>query len=132
MLFLLKICVLKGNNSYKSHDFRIKVGSMQIVYSKNCMGDRIRVLVFSFQQYFSYIVAVCFIDGGNRSTRWKPPTSRKSLKNFITLYTSPWSRFELTTSVAICTDCIGNCKSNYHTITTTTGPLEEQWKGNRV
>ena len=32
----------------------------------------------------------------------------------------PWAGFELTTLVAICTDCIGSCKSNYHTITTTT------------
>jgi hypothetical protein len=32
----------------------------------------------------------------------------------IMLYTSPWSRFELTTSVAIDTDCIGSCKCNYH------------------
>jgi len=31
-----------------------------------------------FQQYFSYIVAVGFIGGGNRSTRRKPPTCRKS------------------------------------------------------
>jgi hypothetical protein len=38
------------------------------------------------------------------------------------LYTSPWSRFELTTSVLIGTDCIGSCKYNYHTITTTTAP----------
>jgi hypothetical protein len=37
----------------------------------------------------------------------------------IMLYTSPWSRFELTTSVVIGTDCIGSCKSNYHTITAT-------------
>ena len=36
----------------------------------------------------------------------------------IMLYTSLWSRFELTTSMAIGTDCISNCKSNYHTITT--------------
>ena len=35
----------------------------------------------------------------------------------IMLYTSPWSRFELTTSVVIGTDCIGSCKFNYHTIT---------------
>jgi hypothetical protein len=41
----------------------------------------------------------------------------------IMLYTSPWSRFELTTSVVIGTDCIGRCKSNYHTITATTAPL---------
>jgi hypothetical protein len=36
----------------------------------------------------------------------------------IMLYTSPWPRFKLTTSVMIGTDCIGSCKSNYHTITT--------------
>ena len=35
----------------------------------------------------------------------------------IILYTSPRSRFELTTSVVIGTDCKGSCKSNSHTIT---------------
>ena len=35
----------------------------------------------------------------------------------ITLYTSTWSRFELTTSVVIGTDCIGSYKSNHYTIT---------------
>jgi hypothetical protein len=34
-----------------------------------------------FQQYFSYIVAVSFIGGGNQSTRRKPPTCRKSMTN---------------------------------------------------
>ena len=34
----------------------------------------------------------------------------------IMLYTLPWSRFELTTSVVIGTDCIGSCKSHYHMI----------------
>jgi hypothetical protein len=40
----------------------------------------------------------------------------------IMLYTSPWSRFKLTTLVVIGTDCIGNCKSNYmyYPITATT------------
>ena len=41
----------------------------------------------------------------------------------IMFYTSPWSRFELTTSVVIDTDCIGSCESNYHTITARTVPL---------
>jgi hypothetical protein len=40
----------------------------------------------------------------------------------IMLYTSPWSRFELTPSVVMGTDCISSCKSNYHTITATTAP----------
>jgi hypothetical protein len=34
------------------------------------------------KQYFSYIVAVRFIGGGNRRTRRKPPTCRKSVTNF--------------------------------------------------
>jgi hypothetical protein len=38
----------------------------------------------------------------------------------IMLYTSTWSRIELTTSVVIGIDCICSCKSNYHTITATT------------
>jgi hypothetical protein len=46
----------------------------------------------------------------------------------IMLYTSPWSRFELTTSVVIGTDCIGSCKSNYHTITATMTPLFSDWR----
>ena len=40
----------------------------------------------------------------------------------IMLYTLPWSRYELTTSMVIGTDCIGSCKSNYHTITAMTAP----------
>ena len=57
--------------------------------------------------------------GGNRKTRRKPPTlSQVTYKLYhIMLYTSPWSRFELTTSVVIGTDCIGRCKSNYHRAT---------------
>jgi hypothetical protein len=31
-----------------------------------------------------------------------------------------WARFELTILEMIGTDCIGSCKSNYHTITTIT------------
>jgi len=40
-------------------------------------------------------MAVSCIDGGNRSTRRKSPTCRKSRTNFITYfcieYTSPWA-----------------------------------------
>jgi hypothetical protein len=35
-------------------------------------------------------------------------------------YTSPWTGFELSTSVVIGTDWTGSCNSNYHVITTTT------------
>ena len=71
-------------------------------------------------------MAVSFIGGENWRTRRKPTTCRKSLTNLM-LYTSPWSRFEPTTSVVIGTDCIGCCKSNYHTITATTAPRMQVW-----
>ena len=49
---------------------------------------------------------------------------QKSLTNSITSccieYTSPWTGFELTMLEVIDTDCTGSCKSNYHTIMTTT------------
>jgi hypothetical protein len=52
----------------------------------------------------------------------KPLTCHKSLTNFyhIMLYRIHfvWAGFELTTLVVIGTDCIGICKSNYHTIMT--------------
>ena len=38
----------------------------------------------TLRQYFSYIVAVSFIGGGNQNTWRKPPTCHKSLTNFIT------------------------------------------------
>jgi hypothetical protein len=62
----------------------------------------------------------------NPSTRRKPPNCRKSLTNFIT-----WTGFELTTLVVIVTDYIGNDKSNYHTITTTTALWNVHWVGKR-
>jgi hypothetical protein len=72
-----------------------------------------------FQQYFSYIVAVSFISWGNRMNL----SEVTDKLHHIMLYTSPWSRFELTTSVVIGTGCIGSCKSNYYTITAMTAPF---------
>jgi hypothetical protein len=64
----------------------------------------LQFVLFDFetvQQYFSYIVAVSFIDGGNRITGRKPPTCcRNSLTNIITYCcvecTSSSSGFEIT------------------------------------
>jgi hypothetical protein len=42
----------------------------------------------------------------------------------IILYTSPWTGVEPTISVVKGTDCIGSCKSNYHTITATTAHFQ--------
>jgi len=38
---------------------------------------------YNNQQYFSYIVAVSFIGGGNQSTRRKPLTCHKSLYHIM-------------------------------------------------
>ena len=71
-------------------------------------------------------MAVSFIGGGNRSTWTKRPVI--SHWQFCIEYTSPWTGFELTTSVVIGADCIGSCKSNYHTIMTTTVPVSPYYK----
>ena len=67
-----------------------------------------------FQHYFS------FIGGGNQKTTNLSQVTDKLYH--IMLYTSPWSRIELTTLVVIGTDCICSCKSNYHTKTAMTTP----------
>ena len=56
---------------------------------------------------------------------WRKPEDLEKTTDkldHIMLYTSPWSRFKLTTSVVIGTDCIGSCKSIYHTITAMMAP----------
>ena len=61
--------------------------------------------------------------GVPRENRWPFASHWQTLShNVVSKYTSPWMGFELTTLVVICTDCTGSCKSNYHTITTTTVP----------
>ena len=70
------------------------------------------------------VIAVSFI-GGGKTTDLSQVTDQLY---HIILYTSPWSIFELTTSVVIGTDCIGSCKSNYHSIITRTAPLKTEMR----
>jgi hypothetical protein len=99
-LFILKISFMSDSSLHPSSPTQYNITS------KNTFMDSLK-----FKQF-------CW---------WRnPPTCRKSMTNYITKccieYTSPCAGFELTTSVVIGTVCTGSCKSNYHTITTTTVP----------
>ena len=113
---------LKGHHYNTLYTFQGSIDTMHIILSHKLLlpinDHHLHVdgLVYGvwrhFQQYFSYIVAVSFIGGGHQSTWRKSPTCHKSLTKFITLrcikYTSPWTGFELATSLVIGTDCIGS------------------------
>jgi hypothetical protein len=97
-------------HSYMSYPFMLSI----------FMDDKF--VWWCFNATFNNISAI----SGGQFYWWREPEEPKKttglshvtdkLHNII-LYTSPWSRFELTTSVVIGTDSICNCKSNYHTIT---------------
>ena len=72
-----------------------------------------------FQQYFSYIVMVRFIDGGKPEKTTGLPHVPDKLYH-IMLYRVHLAIHRVRTHnlVVISTDCTGSCKSNYHTITT--------------
>jgi hypothetical protein len=61
-------------------------------------------------------------------TRGPGENHRPVVSHWQTLsHTSPWMGVEPTTPLAIGTDCIGSCKSNYHAITATTAPSIIEW-----
>ena len=79
-----------------------------------------------FDGVFSSLSTIFQLYGGGQLYWWRKPEDLG--KNHwpvashwqiyhIMLYTLPWSRCELTTSMVKGTDCIGSCKSIYHTIT---------------
>jgi hypothetical protein len=81
-------------------------------------------MALSYCKIMQYVIClfVCLFDGAyaifnNISVQKTTDMSQGTGKLYhIMLYNPLWRRFELTT-VVICTDRIGSCKFNYHTIT---------------
>ena len=80
----------------------------------------IMVRTFSNISALSWRSVLLAEETGGLRENYRPVASHRQTLSPSILYTSPWSRFELTTSVVTGTDCIGSCKSNYHTIMATT------------
>jgi hypothetical protein len=91
-----------------------------------CIQVRIMVIVLNAtQQYFSYIVVVSFC-------WWRKPEKNQSAairwqtwSHNVVLSIPHHERYSITTLLVISTDCIGNCKSNYHTIMTMTASISQ-------
>ena len=119
---MIKIIAAKRNNQ-KS---KLRSRKVHCVSSQDLVGFVwFKVLNATFNK-IQFIVAVSFIDWGNRSTRKKPPICRKSLTNCISSCCieciSPWTGFERATLAVIGTVCTSSYKSDYHMITTTATP----------
>jgi hypothetical protein len=115
------------------YNFRIKIGNVQMMY---CPVD---ITVYYFLNGIIVLFVCLMMSNATfknisaiswrsvllmeeaRGPRENPRPVTDKLYH-IMLYTSLWSRFELTTSVVIGTDFIGSCKSNYHTIMAMTAP----------
>ena len=88
------------------------------------IGFRLRFMVFNTT--FNHISVISWRsvllveETGVPRENHRPAVShwQTSSHNGCIEYTSPWVGFELTTLVVIGTDCLGSCKSNYHTTTT--------------
>jgi hypothetical protein len=111
--------IIKG----KSCSIRVKLNIFLKIWLLNVQNVRFIVLILLFVRLmvfnatFNNISVISW-----QSVLLVEETGVTDKLYHIMLYTLPCSRLEHTTSVMIGTDCIGRCKSNYHTIAATTAP----------
>ena len=90
---------------------------------KTLYGILVSVFSKEFQQYFSYIMTISFIGGGNQSTQRNPPPATSHWHILLHNVVSSTPRHELDSHWQcewIGTESIDSCKSKYHAISTTT------------
>jgi hypothetical protein len=91
------------------------------IWSFTC---RVRVMVFNATFINISVISwrsVSFVgETGVPRENHRPVASHWPTLSHNVVSSTPRVRFDLIALVVICTDCIGSCKSNYHTITTTT------------
>ena len=86
-------------------------------------NQQIRVGVFNNILVISWRSVLLVEETGvHRENQWPAAGHWQTWSHNVVSSTPHLSGFKLTTLVAIGTDCIGRCKSNYHTIRTTMAP----------
>ena len=104
-------------NDSRSHSYRLIVIYLD---NKTARGKSVTLSYISWRS----VLLVEETEDPQKTTNLSQVTDKL---DHIMLYTSSWSRFDLTTSMVIGTDCIGSCRSNYHTITATTASSFIYW-----